>query len=216
MPRFSSSAVASGAEALAAERERFLREGTLTDVFAVAYFHVTQRIVQQAQQFQHPAVVQAQLIGFYAAYENRASLAHWQPYLALAGARTLKRGTDPGALLAVLLERALTAHITYDLPPALVATRPQELAWESLAPDFFALDPFFDKALHAAFDDFGRVTGKRLGSLRTTHREALELGNWLRCRFGGGTVRLRHLRREAWQKAHSVTFSPEMPYNSSR
>ena len=199
---------------LAAERERFLREGTLADVFAVAYFHVTRLIPTVA--LRYPAVTAAQQQAFYAAYANRASLPHWQPYLALAGDRRLQRGTDPGALLQTLLLRAMTAHITVDLPPVLVATRPPALAWESLAPDFFALDPLFDKALHASFDDFGRATGQRLGALRSTHREALELGNWLLCRFGKGSVQLRHLRRAAWQNAQRVTFSAEMPYNTLR
>jgi hypothetical protein len=198
---------------LAHQRERFLEEGTLTDVFAVAYFHVTRLI--DGQRFQHPEVVAAQVAGFYAAYENRAKLPHWQPYLALAGARRLTRGTDPGALLQVLLERAMTAHITADLPHVLRATRPVALAWDALAPDFFALDPLFEHALHATFLDFDHAT-RRLGALRTTHQETLELGNWLLCRFGRGTVRLRHLRRAAWEKARSVTFSQEMPYNSSR
>jgi Family of unknown function (DUF5995) len=205
MPRFSSNEVVSADRELRAalqeQRERFLREGTLADVFAVAYFHVTQRI--DKQHFQHPEVVAAQQQGFYTAYTNRARLAHWQPYLELAGERKLKRGTDPGELLRVLLERSMTAHITYDLPPTLLKTRPQTLSWEALAPDFFAINPLFDRALHATFEDLGRATGKRLGALRSTHREALELGSWLLSRFGGGTVRLRRLRHRAWQQAVS-------------
>ena len=204
MPRFSSSEAASAGSPLAAlreQRERFLREGTLADVFAVAYFHVTQRI--EEQRFQHPEIVAAQMQGFYDAYANRATLPHWQPYLELAGERRIKRGTDPGGLLHVLLERSMAAHITYDLPPVLVETRPKTLSWEALAPDFFAINPLFDQALHVAFHDYGRATGQRLGALRSTHREALELGSWLLSRFGGGAVRLRHLRHRAWEQANS-------------
>ena len=203
-PRYSSSAPASGADlsrelaALAAERERFLREGTLADVFAVAYFHITRLI--PLSHLRYPEVTAAQVRGFYAAYTNRASLPHWQPYLELAGVRRLKQGTDPGALLNSLVERGLTAHITFDLPPALCATRPETLSWEALAPDFFALDPLFDRAAHAVFTDFDHAT-RRLGALRSTHREVLELGSWTLARFGGSTAHLRRLRHQAWSVA---------------
>ncbi|WP_309708033.1 hypothetical protein [Armatimonas sp.] len=177
--RSSSSEPASAADfsrelaALATERERFLREGTLADVFAVAYFHLTKRISELP--LRYPEVTAAQIRGFYAAYTQRESLAHWRPYLELAGTRRLKRSTDPGALLQALLERAMIPHILYDLPPALRATRPEMLSWEALAPDFFALDPLFDRAAHATLLDFDHAT-RRLGALRSTHREALEQG----------------------------------------
>jgi hypothetical protein len=216
-PRCSSSAPASDVSqvlaALSEQRERFLREGTLADVFAVAYFHST-RLTRQ-KTFRYPDVVAAQVVSFYAAYTQRGSLPHWQPYLELAGTRRLNRGTDPGALLQVLLDRSMRAHITHDLPPALCATRPEALSWEALAPDFFALDPLFDQAAHATLLDFDHAT-RRLGALRSTHREALELGSWLLARFGGGTVHVRRLRRQAWNVAtrkSTVTICSKTPYN---
>lgn len=204
MPSFSFSEAASVADvvaALAQERERFLDEGRVEDAFGMAYFHVTERIAQK--RFRFPEVIQANVVGFHRAYLQRETLAHWRPYLAAVGERKIKRGTDPGDLLRVVLERGMVAHIVYDLPPVLAATRPPERRWEELAPDFFAIDPLFDQAFHATCTDIGRVTGRRLGILRSTHREALELGNWLLCRSGGGTARQRHLRHQAWEKAVS-------------
>ena len=213
MPRCSSSAAASVGNLLtelSEQRERFLREGTLADVFAVTYFHTTRLIqeVSEAGKFRYPGVVASQQQRFYVAYTQRRSLPHWQLYLAHSGGRTLRQGTDPGNLLYGLLQHGMVAHIQGDLPRALHESRPPELSWPTLAQDFFACDPLFDRALHASLEDFGRATRRYCGPLRTTHREVMEIGSWLLCRFGGGTVRLRHLRHAAWEKATSVTFSP--------
>lgn len=204
MPSFSSSEAASAADvvaALAQERERFLREGTLADALGMAYYHVTRQVL--TQRFRYPEVIHADVVGFHQAYLQRESLPHWQPYLQLAGVRRIRRGTDPGDLLRALLERGMVAHIVYDLPPVLIATRPPERTWDELQPDFYSLDPIFDRAFHTTSQDIGRVTGRVCGALRSTHREALELGNWFLCRFGGGTARQRHLRHQAWEKAVS-------------
>lgn len=212
MPRQSSSAVPSGADlarrvaavraALTQERERFLREGTIADAFGMAYFHVTERVLTQ-RAFRYPEVIHADVVGFHTAYTQRESLPHWRPYLEAIRNRRLRHGTDPGDLLRVILERGMVAHIVYDLPPVLVATRPPERTWEELQPDFYALDPIFDRAFHATCEDLGRVTGRVCGALRTTHRETLELGNWLLGRFGGGTAQQRRLRHTAWKNAVS-------------
>ena len=213
MPRCSSSAAASAASplaSLAVERERFLQEGTLADVFAVTYFHTTQLIqaASDAGKFRYPDVIKSQQQRFFVAYTQRRNLPHWQLYLARSEGRALRPGTDPGNLLYGLLQHGTVAHVQGDLPRALQESRPPELPWPALAPDFFACDPLFARALHITLEDIGRATGRHCGTLRTTHREVMELGSWLLCRFGGGTVRLRHLRHAAWEKATSVTFSP--------
>jgi len=187
---------------LAQERERFLREGTLADTFAVVYFPITRLLLETAPQRRFPELCRAQVAAFFSVYAaNRQTPdPHWQPYYALAHG-TLKYHTDPGKKLNDLLLHGLHAHITVDLPQVLRATKPAALSWDELYPDFCAEDALFAAATRAALGDFDRATRRSHGLLRTTHRPVLELGEWLLGRFGEGTAKVRRLRHTAWNAA---------------
>lgn len=189
-------------ESLAQERERFLREGTLADTFAVVYFPITRLLLETAPQRRYPELCRAQVAAFFSVYAaNRQDpTLHWQPYYALAHGK-LTHHTDPGKKLNDLLMRGLHAHITVDLPQVLRATKPTALSWEELYPDFCAEDALFAAATRAALGDFDRATRRTHGLLRTTHRPFLELGEWLLGRFGEGTAKVRRLRHTAWHEA---------------
>jgi len=194
-------AAADPLESLAQERERFLREGTLADTFAVVYFPITRLLLETAPQRRFPELCRTQAAAFFSVYAaNRQDPApHWQPYYALAQG-TLKHHTDPGKKLNDLLMRGLHAHITVDLPQVLRTTKPAALSWDELYPDFCAEDALFPTATRAALTDFDRATRRTHGLLRTTQRPCLEIGEWLLGRVGEGTAKVRRLRHAAWNE----------------
>ena len=197
---------------LDAERTAFMRSGDAAKIFSVYYRHVTSAILDKAAEgsLVEPGAILGMVCDFYAVYRQnqdpRHRSAHWQPYYDLvngSGRPDFKTGR-------AVIQRGVTAHIDYDLPPIIIRAlqRHQELQANGAARLKRAMDDLsslFLPCSRLGMEDLARVLPGAPGPQSLAFQSRV------------GYAIILHKRERAWREAMRALATMEpSPATSSR